>query len=233
VSSPRRYGSYRMAVLLQPGLKGLICTMEKLPLEIGSVIFVQSMENKAVKAKSTVIGARHGDFVIIEDPVVHFSDRLFSKLTGDIQCQYLYEGDLYEFTSKVRYYGKEAYAVIDYPAQFRQTQLRKHHRIRVNIETKIKVQKERDMITGVMTDISSGGCQLTIPSMLLLAKGTECSLSFVLPDNTHIESVSGVIRSIKLDKRSNSSEIGLQFIQDQEQLDKIISFCRFCMFFEA
>jgi c-di-GMP-binding flagellar brake protein YcgR len=207
--------------------------MEKLPLEIGSAIFVQSVENKAVKARSLVIGARHGDFVIIENPVIHLSDRLFSKLTGDIQCQYLYQGDLYEFTSKIRYYGKENFAVIDYPTQFRQTQLRKHHRIRVNIETKVKVLRERDTILGVMTDISSGGCQLTIPSILLLAKDTECSLSFVLPDNAQVEGIKCVMRSIKLDKRNNSSEVGLQYLQDQEQLDKIINFCRFCMFFEA
>jgi c-di-GMP-binding flagellar brake protein YcgR len=207
--------------------------MEKLPLEIGSAIFVQSAENKAVKARSTIIGARHGDFVIIENPVIHFSDRLFSKLSGEIQCQYLYQGDLYEFTSKIRYYGKEDFAVIDYPTQFRQTQLRKHHRIRVNIETKVKVLKERDIILGVMTDISSGGCQLTIPSVLLLAKDTECSLSFILPDNAQVEWIKCVMRSIKLDKRNNSSEVGLQYVQDQQQLDKIINFCRFCMFFEA
>ena len=207
--------------------------MEKLPLEIGSAMFVQSLENKAVKAKSSIIGARHGDFIIIENPVIHFSDRLFSKLTGDIQCQYLHQGDLYEFTSKIRYYGKEDFAVIDYPTQFRQTQLRKHHRIRVNIETKVKVLKERDIILGLMTDISSGGCQLTVASILLLAKDTECSLSFVLPDNAQVEGIKCVMRSIKLDKRNNSSEVGLQFVQDQEQLNKIINFCRFCMFFEA
>ncbi len=207
--------------------------MEKLPLEIGSELFVQSLENKTVKAKSIVIGARHGDFLIIEDPVVHLSDRLFSKLTGDIQCQYLSEGDLYEFASRVRYYGKEGFAVIDYPTQFRQTQLRKFHRIRVNIETNIKIQRERDIATGTMQDISAGGCQLVVPTLLLVAKGAEASLSFMLPDNTYIESIRSVIRNIKLDKRSNASELGIQFIEGQESLKRIKNFCQFCMFFDV
>ena len=63
-----------------------------------------------------------------------------------------------------------------------------------------------------------------------LGKG---SLSFVLPDNAQVEGIKCVMRSIKLDKRNNSSEVGLQFVQDQAQLDKINNFCRFCMFFEA
>jgi c-di-GMP-binding flagellar brake protein YcgR len=207
--------------------------MEKLPLEIGSPVFIQSIENKSVKARSAVIGARHGDFVIIEDPVVHLSDRLFSKMTGEILCQYLHEGELYEFTSKIRYFGKEGFAVIDYPEQYRKTQLRKSHRIHVNIETRIKVPRERDIYTGTMADISSGGCQLTVPTILLLAKSTECLLSFTLPDNTYIDAIKCLIRNLKIDKRSNSTEVGFEFIQEQEPLDGIIRFCRFCMFFEV
>ena len=207
--------------------------MDKLPLEIGSPIFIQSMENKSVKARSTVIGARHGDFIIIEDPVVHFSDRLYSKLSGEIACHYLHEGDLYEFTSTIRYYGKENYAVIEYPSKYRLSQLRKHHRIYVNIETILRVPRERDSFKGILTDISSGGCQLNVPTILFLAKGSECFLSFTLPDNTLVDSLKCVIRNIKIDKRSNSSEVGFEFIQDQEQLQSITRFCRFCMFFEA
>ena len=207
--------------------------MEKLPLEIGSAIYIQSMENKSVKARSTVIGARHGDFIIIEDPVVHFSDRLFSKLSGHIFCNYLYEGDLYEFTSTIRYYGKENFAVIEYPPEFRVSQLRKHHRIHVNIETILRIPKERDSYKGILTDISSGGCQLSVSTILFLAKGTECFLSFTLPDNTLVDSIKCVIRNIKIDKRNNSSEVGFEFIQDQEQLHGISRFCRFCMFFET
>jgi c-di-GMP-binding flagellar brake protein YcgR len=207
--------------------------MDKLPLEIGAPIFIQSVENKAVKARSAVVGARHGDFVIIEEPLIQLSDRLVSKFSGPILCQYLHEGELYEFTSNIRRYSKEGLAVIEYPTQFRKTPLRKHLRIRVNIEIKMKVPRERDIITGTMTDISSGGCQLSIPSMVLLAKDTECLLSFVLPDNTVIDSLKCLILKIKLDKRNNSSDLGLQFVQNQEQLDGIVSFCRFCMFFDV
>jgi c-di-GMP-binding flagellar brake protein YcgR len=207
--------------------------MDKLPLEIGLPILIQSMENKSIKARSTVIGARHGDFIIIEDPVVHFSDRLFSKLSGHIFCNYLHEGDLYEFTSTIRYYSKENYAVIEYPSEYRLSQLRKHHRIYVNIETLLRVPKERDSFKGVLTDISSGGCQFNVPTILFLAKGTECFLSFTLPDNTIVDSIKSIIRNIKIDKRNNSSEVGFEFIQDQQQLQGISRFCRFCMFFET
>jgi c-di-GMP-binding flagellar brake protein YcgR len=191
------------------------------------------MENKAVRARSTVIGARHGDFIIIEDPVVKFSDRLFSKLSGHIFCNYLHEGDLYEFTSTIRYYGKENYAVIEYPSQYQLSQLRKHHRIYVNIETILRIPRERDSFKGILTDISTGGCQLNVPTILFLAKGSECLLTFTLPDNTLIDSIKCIIRNIKIDKRNNSSEVGFEFIPDQGQLQSITNFCRFCMFFEA
>jgi c-di-GMP-binding flagellar brake protein YcgR len=214
-------------------VKGRLGAMERLPLEIGSPIFIQSLENKSVKARSTVIGARHGDFIIIENPVVHFSDRLFSKLSGSISCHYLHEGDLYEFMSTIRYYGKEDFAVIEYPPEFRLSQLRKHHRIYVNIEAMLRVPRERESFKGILTDISSGGCQVNVSTILFLTKGTECFLSFTLPDNTLIDSIKSIIRNIKIDKRNNSTEVGFEFFQDQEQLQSITRFCRFCMFFEV
>jgi c-di-GMP-binding flagellar brake protein YcgR len=207
--------------------------MQKLPLEIGDIIFLQSLENRAAKAQSRILGARHGDFIIIENPVMHFSDRLFSKLSGNIHCQYTHEGDIYDFQSRVRTYIKEGFALIDYPNSFTQTQLRQHHRIRVNLETRLSLPRERDIISADMTDVSAGGCQLVVPSLLEVAKGTQCAMSFVLPDATQINKLTGTIRNVRLMKAERSTELGVEFAEPQEMLVKIQAFCRFCLFFEV
>jgi c-di-GMP-binding flagellar brake protein YcgR len=207
--------------------------MQKLPLEIGDIIFLQSLENRAAKAQSRILGARHGDFIIIENPVMHFSDRLFSKLSGSINCQYTHEGDIYDFQSKVRSYMQEGFALIDYPSTFTQTQLRQHHRIRVNLETRLSLPRERDIISADITDVSAGGCQLVIPSLLELAKGTPCAMSFVLPDGAQINKLTGVIRNVRMVKVERTTELGVEFTEPPEVLAKIQAFCRFCLFFEV
>ncbi len=48
--------------------------MERLPLEIGQEITLRPLEeNTPHKAKSQVIGAKHGEFIIIEKPREYLS----------------------------------------------------------------------------------------------------------------------------------------------------------------
>jgi c-di-GMP-binding flagellar brake protein YcgR len=207
--------------------------MKKLPLVINAELFIESTEYRPARARSKIIGARHGDFIIIEDPVLQFSDRLFSKLTGQIHCSYIHEGEVYDFLSNVRKHMDERFSLIDYPQAFKQTKLRAHPRIHVNIETRLMVGKDQEGLQIIMTDISAGGCKLMIPYLYGVAVDTPCGLSFTLPDNSNIVDLRGTIRNVRLMKLQKRTEIGVSFLEPAEELGKIASFCHFCSFFQV
>jgi c-di-GMP-binding flagellar brake protein YcgR len=207
--------------------------MKKLPLVINTELLIESIEYKPARAKSKILGARHGDFIIIEDPILQLSDRLFSKLTGRIRCSYMHEGEIYDFLSTVRKHMEEKFSLIDYPQAFQQIKLRAHFRIHVNIETNLVAGKERDGLNITMTDISAGGCKLSIPYLYGVAIDTPCGLSFTLPDNRNIVNLRGKIRNVRMMKLQKRTEIGVSFLEPAEEMQKIATFCHFCSFFST
>jgi c-di-GMP-binding flagellar brake protein YcgR len=207
--------------------------MKKLPLVINAELFIESMDYKPARARSKILGARHGDFIIIDDPILQFSDRLFTKLTGRIHCSYMHEGEVYDFLSTVRKHMADSFSLIDYPQTFQQTKLRAHLRINVNIETRLMVGQEQDGLKVTMTDISAGGCKLTISYLYGVAIDTPCGLSFTLPDNRDIVNLRGTIRNVRMMKLQKRTEIGVSFLETGTELDKIASFCHFCSFFQV
>jgi hypothetical protein len=211
---------------------GLFKSMKKLPLVINTELLIQSVDHKLASAKSRILGARHGDFIIIDNPILHFCDRLFSKLTGNIRCNYTLEGEVYDFLSSVLKHTEEGLCLIEYPQTFEHTKLRSHPRIRVNIETQMVIGLRRETLTVSMVDISAGGCRLTIPYLFGVAANTQCALSFTLPDNQDVENLNGMICNIRMMKLGKKTEIGIKFLEPASELEKIASFCRFCLFFE-
>jgi c-di-GMP-binding flagellar brake protein YcgR len=207
--------------------------MKRLPLVINTEMFIQSVEHKIARAKSRILGARHGEFIIIDTPILQFSDRLVGQLKGEIQCKFTQEGDVYDFLSTVLKHMDEGVSLIAYPQTFQQTRLRTFPRIRVNIETRLAVAEKGDTLTVNMTDISAGGCKLEIPYLYGVAPDTACTLSFTLPDNRDIENLKGAIRNIRMIRLRQRTELGVSFLEPASEMDKIASFCRFCMFFEV
>jgi c-di-GMP-binding flagellar brake protein YcgR len=207
--------------------------MKKLPLIINAELLVESLDHKPARAKSKILGARHGDFILIEDPILQFSDRLFSKLTGRIHCSYMHEGEVYDFLSSVRKHMDESFTLIEYPQAFQQTKLRAHLRIHVNIETRMVVGKEQDGLNVIMTDISAGGCKLTVPYLYGVAIDAPCGLSFTLPDDRNIVNLRGTIRNVRMMKLQKRTEMGVSFLEPAAEFEKIASFCHFCSFFAA
>lgn len=207
--------------------------MKKLPLLVSTEIFIKSLDHKLARARSKILGGRHGDLIIIENPVLEFSHRLTSHLTGRIQCNFTLEGEVYDFFSRVRKHTEDGFCLIDYPLSFQQTHLRSHPRIRVNIETLLLVQQQREAVTVMMTDISLGGCKLTFPYLFGAAPETSCILSFSLPDGKDIENLKGIVRSNRMMKLRKKTEVGISFVEPDTEIEKVASFCRFCMFFEV
>jgi c-di-GMP-binding flagellar brake protein YcgR len=207
--------------------------MRKLPLVIGSDLFVESIDHKLARVGSRILGARHGDFIIIEIPTVQFSERLFSKLTGRIRCRLTQEGEVYDFLSKVQKHLDDGLCLIDYPGSFQQTTLRAHPRIRVSVETRLVINRERDTLEATMIDIGSGGCKLVLPSLRGIAQDTPVTLSFTLPDGSDIENLKGTVRNVRIAKLAKRTELGVSFLDPPSELAKVASFCHLCSFFEV
>ncbi|MEN6485741.1 MAG: PilZ domain-containing protein [Syntrophobacteraceae bacterium] len=207
--------------------------MGKLPLEIDNEIHIRGAENKILTARSRILGGRHGDFILIEEPHLPVGDRLAASFDGNILCVFFYEGELYRFQSKVRRNLPDSLTLIDYPSTFDVETVRKHHRIQVNIETRIVLERVRETATGSIKDISEGGCSLVIPALLHVSKNIPCSLDFILPNNESIQELPGTIRSATLHKLKKTTDLGIQFTGTPEERAAIVSFCRFCMYFKV
>lgn len=207
--------------------------MKKLPLTIGNEITIRSLEQKALQAKSKIIGARHGDFIIIETPVVPFGERLAAHFEGSFIATFLHDGDIYRFESFVQKSVEGGVDFIAYPVRFQTEQLRKHHRIQVNIETRLHLENEKDEVHCNIRDISEGGCSVVVQPLRPVALNMMCTAAFVLPDNQVIQGIEAKVRSVKYFKLRKTTEIGIEFLAPPEEMSKISSFCQYCLFFRV
>jgi c-di-GMP-binding flagellar brake protein YcgR len=208
--------------------------MKKLPIFVGTEIYLRLVKNQAIQAKSRILGARHGDFLIIEHPIVRYSDRLFAKISGEVVCRYVHDGELYDFTSQVRKSTEDGLTLIDYPSEFEVHALRKHPRIRVNIEAVFTPEEDLDQkIKGNITDISEGGCCIVFGALFAFAKNDVGFLDFSLPDKAQITALRSNILKIKHSRLDGTTELGLQFLGPPKQMETVSSFCHFCSFFEV
>jgi c-di-GMP-binding flagellar brake protein YcgR len=209
--------------------------MKSIPISIGTEIFLRPLgkEKEISKASSRILGARPEEFIIIEDPIIRFSERLTIPITGEALCWYFLDGNIYRFESRVLKLLGEGLALIEYPSQFQIQAVRKHQRIQVNIETMCSFEESRGNLKAVMEDISEGGGRLFIPSLVALSNKEPCTVGFTLPDGQRINGIQSIIRSVKYLKIKKTTHLGIQFIGPPEELAKISSFCQFCMYFKV
>lgn len=208
--------------------------MKKLPIHIDQEIVIRSLdENMPHRATTKVVGARHGDFIIVEEPVVRINDRLIALVEGPINCWFVHEGEMYKFNSVITKKLKDGLTFLKYPIRVEVERLRQHPRIRVNLETKVKTGRIGEFFKGSILDISSGGCFLEINTIVVVAKEALIRLSFSLPNNEIIDDIEGIIRSMKIDRLHMKTQLGIEFIGPETMLRKIESFCQFCEYFKV
>ena len=208
--------------------------MKRLPITIGTEILLRPLKNQGIQVRSLILGARHGDFMIIETPTLQYSDRLSAKVVGDVICRYIHDGELYAFNSSIRKSTAEGFTLLDYPSDFEVHVLRKHTRIRVNIETMVAPEDNPlDTIKATITDISEGGCMLVFDGFQALHQNLVCMLDFILPDKSQVRGLKGKMVKINFSRLEKATKVGLQFLDSSEELEKISAFCRFCSFFEV
>lgn len=210
-----------------------VSSVTTIPLKIDDEIMVRSLAMVAHRAKSRIVGAVHGKFILIQEPVVVINERFLATFDHVFECSYFTSGYLYNFLSRYKSHVLNNIVCIEYPKKVDVLQIRKHRRININIETKLAVLGAPNWFSGDMMDISEGGCRLILKSKVTMAKGMRVILVFRLPSEDVVDELRAVIlRSISIDG-SEVTEIGMSFIGPQSQLAKISNFCRFCMFFDV
>lgn len=208
--------------------------MKKLPLEIGQEMFLRPLgENMPHKAKTKIVGAKHGEFIIIDEPIIKISDRLVVLVGEVVLCWFLQEGNIYRFESIIRKSIGENLCLLEYPLDFQVESLRKSIRIRVNLETELKVGVKNEVFRGTVVDISEGGCRIIIDSIVFVGKNDRIIMSFTLPDDRVVREIESVARNVLYDRLRKKTEIGVQFKGPESELSKIYSFCQFCQYFKV
>jgi len=66
-----------------------------------------------------------------------------------------------------------------------------------------------------------------------VVRNSGCRIELILPDNQQITGLRAKIRNITFSTLKKTTQLGLQFLGPGDQLAKISSFCRFCMFFKV
>ncbi len=208
---------------------------KRLPFSIGSEIFLRPLgdEKEVSKAASRILGARPEEFLIIDDPIIRVSERFTVPVTGSVLCWYLYEGEVYRFQSDVLKSLGEGLTLIRYPSRHQCQSLRKHQRVRVNIETVFSSEGAGEEIRGAMQDISEGGCRVLIPSLIALGRNASCAVGFTLPDGQQVRRVDSVVRGLEYSKIRRTTLVRVEFTGPPAELGKISSFCHYCMFFKV
>jgi len=204
----------------------------KIPFKIDDEIMVRSLAIAAHRTKTRIVGAVHGDFILIQEPIVVINERLLAVFDHVFECNYFSEGYRYNFLSRYRSHALGDILCIEYPKKVDVHQIRMHRRINVNIETKFAVLGAPNWFSGDMTDISEGGCCLILNSKVPVTKGMRVLLVFRLPNEDVIDELRGVVLRSTPIEGSEATEVGLSFTGPQSELAKISSFCGFCMFFD-
>jgi c-di-GMP-binding flagellar brake protein YcgR len=204
----------------------------KIPLKIDDDLIVRSLTNTAHRTRAKIVGALHGQFILITEPIVTINDRISAALEDRFICSYFVDGYLYSFYSRYRRHLIDDVVCIEYPSEIDIKQVRKHRRIKVNIETELSVPGLTDTYTGDMLDISQGGCRLVLHTLAPLAKGGTVSLVFSLPNEEVVAGLECTVINIKYFRNANMTEAGLCFNGPPDELSKVTGFCEFCMFFD-
>ncbi len=204
---------------------------KKIPFQLGADLLVRSPSNPAHRAKVKLVGVVENSFIIIETPVFAISDNISAIVEGMVICSYAFEGYLFTFKSEFQKEFSRNIICIDYPHEFEVEQIRKHPRIKVNLDAEIVMGDQTVM--GRVRDISEGGCLLEIPKMISVFKGIEVTATFTLPDDELVKNMRCKVKNTKIFQIKKYTAIGVAFIAPDAEIQKVVKLCRFCMRFKV
>ena len=204
----------------------------RIPFKIDDEIMVSSLTIAAHRTRSRIVGAVHGDFILIQEPIVVINERLLAVFDHVFRCYYFSEGYRYNFLSRYRSHVLRNIICIEYPKEVDVHQIRKHRRINVNIETKYAVFGAPNWFSADMVDISHGGCRLVLKSKVAITEGMRVLLVFSLPNEDVVNELRAIVVRNSPVKGSEATEVGLSFTGRSSELAKVSRFCEFCMYFD-
>lgn len=176
-----------------------------------------------LKITTVLVGIVPEEYLIIRVPAI---PGILNKLAdgSPIIIRYIYDGNIYGFNSTILAYTHKPslIAFMAYPTSIEIMNLRKSQRLECLLPAKIKTLEKT--FTGVILDISSGGCRLYIEygpgDSPAVDVEQDVELSFQLTGKAEEQLVACKIQNLKKD--SMLAEIGLQFNPEhRETLDNV------------
>jgi len=210
---------------------------QKLPFAFGGSLILRpsTRDCKVQGIRSQVLGCRPERFIIVDASA--FGRASFPVDEGPLLCVAIEEGTIYSFPSRLLKHIEENMALLEYPRKINQRKLRKHLRVKLNVEVKITLRDEDrskfrnvedlmgKVLRGTIADISEGGCRIVARSFQSVQVQSLCSLDFVLPDGQQIEGLEAIVVASR-HAGDHAYEMGLKFRGPMEQQGKLFFFCQ-------
>ena len=206
---------------------------EIIPFELGAQLKLRSVTGTVLKAQTSIVGILQNIAILVVDPVFEGEERITGRVGGDILCAYFHDGCLYKFKSRFGQVLIHDIVCIDYPKVFDAKQLRRHHRIRVNLEAESAIGAEKKLMNGAITDISKAGCCLELPGLVPISLGMPVDLTFQLPNEDLVEDLECMIMNTHNSKTGKKTFIGVSFTAPKPEIAKVRKFCEMCMYFKV
>jgi c-di-GMP-binding flagellar brake protein YcgR len=166
----------------------------------------------------------------VDTPVVRFGERFTREIQGSVRCGFIESGQIYDFHTITQESTLEEMTFLKYPIDFTRFPLRRHPRLEVEIMASLALETSSEPATGVIVDLSQGGCQMKVPKALVAKAGMDCLLEFSLPDYQPIRELRGSVRKVKVSRVKHRTDLGVEFLGPPELLERVESFCNFCSF---
>jgi Flagellar protein YcgR/PilZ domain len=181
-------------------------------VETGAEISLAA-EDLGYCGKCTFVGQKKDQYIVVTPPS-NFSP-LEKKLlqTDRIIVRYLFEGDIFEFKSKLLEVKDNPLILLllKYPDAIEKKDLRSHKRIQCFISAKMEVNNETQ--DGIIKDISKYGCRCVFETSVKLEKALRIddhiALNFGFPGIFDRQEIFGQIKDIRL--KDSSLDVGIEF----------------------
>jgi c-di-GMP-binding flagellar brake protein YcgR len=199
------------------------CTTDCLHIELGCSVFIQC-QGSSERLKFDLIGLAPGRYLIVApsgatDPVSLLKDN------QEVVVRYLHRGEVLGFRTTVLKQLDNPYPLIflAYPKTVERFNLRKDARITCNLPVAATVKDQK--LSGVITDISLGGCRVVLRSVENLDSGLflpEASLllDFTVPGGDGPIHLKCLIRNAHLAKEK--IEVGVEFSETEDPVKHTI-----------
>jgi c-di-GMP-binding flagellar brake protein YcgR len=190
----------------------LIDKGKNLTVETGAEICLAA-EDLGYLGKCIFVGQKKDQFIVVTPPS-NFSPVEKNLLQANpILVRYQFEGDIYEFTSKVLEikYEPLTLLLLQYPVAIEKIELRSQKRISCFISAKTEVNNETQ--DAIIKDISKSGCRCVFETSkkleIALRIDDHISLSFGFPGIFDEQEILGKIKDIRMEE--SGLDVGIEF----------------------